>query len=155
MAVGDIIVFCRFRLDVGKKLHDLSSDTFKLAYIKSAANGGFDPAANTADPRWGSGGAINFSTGEVATGSSYSAGGHTLTSTTWTQVSDIPTFRADIVTTAQDASGFNDARWAIIFNNTDSGKRCVCYIDLGSDKSIVSGSISEDFFGSTNDIFTS
>ena len=154
MAAGDIVLFNQFRLDAGKKLHDLSADALKVSYVKSAANGGIDPAASTSDPRWGAGGGTNLSSSEVATGSSYSAGGIALTTITWTLVSGVPTLRADIVTTALDATGFTNARWGIIYNNTDAGKRAMAYVDLGADRSIQTGSLTLDWTGVTNDIAT-
>jgi hypothetical protein len=45
------------------------------------------------------------------------------------------------VTVAQDASGFTNGRWGIIYNNTDANKRAIGYLDLGSDRSIVGGSL--------------
>ena len=42
MAVGDIVWFDQALLDLGKKVHDLSSDTIKLGLITSAVT----PAAS-------------------------------------------------------------------------------------------------------------
>jgi hypothetical protein len=58
------------------------------------------------------------------------------------------------VTIAQDAAGFTNARWGIIYNNTDANKRAIAFIDLGSDRSIVSGSLTLDWSGATNDVLT-
>jgi len=66
----------------------------------------------------------------------------------------VPTFRADVVTINQDASGFTTARWGIIYNNTDASKRAIAFIDLGSDRSIVAGSLTLDWSGATNDVLT-
>lgn len=149
MAVGDIRWFAQGLHDLGNKIHNLSSDVIKLGLITSAAT----PAVSTAAPHWGGTGTTNFATNQVTTGTSYSTGGPTLVDT-WTLVSNVPTFRADIVTIAQDASGFTNARWGIIYNSTDANKRALAFVDLGSDRSIQAGSLTLDWSGANNDILT-
>ena len=83
MAVGDITWFRAGLLAVGTKLIDLNADTIKLGLVKSAANSGIDPTNITADPRWGAGGTTNLSTSQVATGTSYTTGGPSLTTKTF------------------------------------------------------------------------
>jgi len=58
------------------------------------------------------------------------------------------------VTLAQDASGFTNGRWGIIYNNSDTNKRAIAFVDFGSDRSLVSGAITIDWNGATNDILT-
>lgn len=154
MATGDITWFDQALLDLGSKIHNLGSDVLKLGIVKSAANGGIDPATTTADPRWGAGGTTNLSSSSVVvTGTSYTAP-QTLASVTWSLVSGIATLRANIITLAQDASGFTNGRWGIIYNDTDTGKRALAFVDFGSDRSLVAGALTIDWFGATNDILT-
>lgn len=150
MAAGDIVWFDQALLDLGKKLHDLSTEDVRLGFITSAVT----PAANTSDPRWGAGGGTNLSSSTVGTGGTSYTGPLALSTKSWAIVSGVPTFRADVVSLAQDASGFTNARWGILFNNTDSGKRALAYVDLGSDRSLASGSLSLDWQGAGNDILT-
>ena len=49
MAQGDVTLFNEFKEDVGQKIHNLSSDTFKVGLVTNAVT----PAASTSDPRWG------------------------------------------------------------------------------------------------------
>jgi hypothetical protein len=73
----------------------------------------------------------------------------------WTNVGNtVPTLRALQVTIAQDAAGFTNARWGIIYNNTNAAKQAIGFIDLGADRSIVSGSLTLDWSGATDDILT-
>lgn len=158
MAAGDVVIFRQFLLDLGKKKHDLTSDTFKLAFIKSAANGGTDlsSGASTADPRWGGAGATNLSSFQVAMNVGYS-GPITMTSVSWSLVAgatNVPTFRADIITVPQDGAGASTFRWGIIYNDTSAGKEAVAYVDLGGSISNVSAAIIVDWNGVSNDIFT-
>jgi len=150
MAVGDIKWFGQGLHDLGSKLHNLSSDALKLGLITSATT----PTVATAVPHFGGTGTTNMATNQVAAGTSYTAGGPTLSSVTWTVVSGVPTLRAAAVTVAQDATGFTAARWGIIYNNTNAAKQCLAYVDLGSDRSIQAGSLTLDWSGATDDILT-
>lgn len=141
MAVGDVVWFDQALLDLGEKIHDLSTDVFKLGLATSVVT----PTGATSDPRWGAGGGTNLSTNAVATGTAWT-GPVTLASVTWTIVSGTPTFdAADPAQIAQDAGGFTDARWGYVYNDTAAGKQALCYIDLGSDRSIVTGPLTITF----------
>jgi hypothetical protein len=43
------------------------------------------------------------------------------------------------VSIAQHANNPTNARWAIIYNSTDANKRCLGYVDLGSDRDLTTG----------------
>jgi len=152
MAVGDITWFRAGLLAVGTKLIDLNADTIKLGLVKSAANSGIDPTNITADPRWGAGGTTNLSSSQVATGTSYATGGPSLTTKSFALQANVPTLRADIVTIAQDAAGFTNARWGILYEAVTT--RAIAFVDLGSDRSVVGGALTIDWSGATNDILT-
>lgn len=150
MAAGDIHWFNQALLDAGNKIFNLSSDVLKVGLITSAAT----PANSTAAPHWGGTGTTNFATNQVATGGTSYTGPKTLASVTWTLVSGVATLRATDISLAQDASGFTNARWGIIYDDTDANKRALGYIDLGSDRSIVTGPLTIDFGGAGTDILT-
>lgn len=149
MATGDIKWFAQGLLDLGNKVHDMDGDDWRLGLVTSATT----PSLSTAAPHWGGTGTTNFASNQVATATAYT-GPIALASETWSLVSNVPTWRADVVTVAQDAGGFTNARWGIIYNNTDANKRAVAFVDLGSDRSIVSGSLTIDWSGASNDILT-
>lgn len=152
MATGDIKWFAQALLDLGKKLHDLSTETIKLGIVTTATV----PTLATADPRWGAGGSTNFSSSQVATGGTSYTGPVTLASVTWTIVSNVPTLRAANVSLAQDASGFTNGAYGIIYNDSDAGKRCLGFVELSSTGSIslVAGPLVTDWNGVNGDIFT-
>lgn len=150
MAVGDIKWFAQTLVDLGLKVHNLNTDTLKLGLVTSATT----PTVNMSDPRWGTGGGTNLTTNQVLTGTSYATGGPALAGKSWALQSNIPTLRASQVTITQDASGFTNARWGIIYNDTAAGKQAVAFVDLGSDRSIVAGSLTLDWSGATDDILT-
>jgi hypothetical protein len=149
MAAGDIKVFHAAVLAMGKKLLDLSADTLKLGIVTNATV----PSLTTADPRWGAGGTTNFSTNQVGLATGY-AGPVTLASVTFTQVSNIPTLRASVVTIPQDAGGFTTGAYGIIYDDTDSGKRAIAFVDFGGSVGNVAGDLIIDWNGANNDITT-
>jgi hypothetical protein len=138
MAQGDIIIFDQFLKDVEDKLHDLDTDTFKLGLVDSTTT----PTTTTADPRWGAGGTTNFDTNEVTAGGNYTAEGATLASVTNTLTGGKVVWDAADVSFAQHASNPTNARWAIVYNNSDAGKRCVLAVDLGSTFNMTTGDLS-------------
>ncbi len=152
MATGNVKWFAQALLDLGNKIHNLSSDDFRLGIVTT----GTVPAITTAAPHWGGTGTTNFATTQVVTTGTVYTAPIVLTSESWTLVSNVPTLRADIINLAQDASGFANGAWGIIYNNTDANKRAICYVELssGGTLSIVAGPVSIDWFGGTNDIVT-
>lgn len=150
MATGDIKWFAQALLNLGEKIFDLSSDTLKVGIIDSTIT----PAVSTADPCWGAGGTTNFAGEQVATGGTSYTGPQTLASVTWALVSNVPTLRATDITLNQDASGFTDGRWAIIYDDSASNKNCLGFIDLGSARSLVTGQLVINFGGAGTDVLT-
>lgn len=148
MAAGDLTVFNEFREDIGIKLHNLDTDTFRVALVKSAANGGIDPTAATADPRWGAGGTTNLLSSEVTPGGNYTTGGITISDMTWVESAGTTTW--DSATNPQwlqNASNPTNARWAIIYNDTSAGKEAVGFVDLGADVDMTTGDLTITWAG--------
>ena len=149
MATGDIKWFSAAILQLGTKLHTLTSDTLNLGIVTTATV----PSITTAIPHWGGTGTTNFATNQVGTGGGYT-GPVTLASVTWTDVSGVLTLRATDVVIPQNASGLSTGAYGIIYNNTDANKRALGYIELSSagTLSIVSGSVTIDFQGLGTDV---
>jgi hypothetical protein len=149
MATGDVKWFAQGVLDLGNKIHNLASDALQLGIVTAATV----PSMSTAGPHWGGTGTTNFATNQVGTGGGYT-GPITLASVTWTNVSGVLTLRATDVTIPQNASGFSNGAWGIIFNNTDANKRAIAYVELsaGGTLSIVSGSVTIDWQGLGTDV---
>jgi hypothetical protein len=147
MATGDITWFNSAINNLGNKLHNLSSDVIKLGIVTNATV----PAKTTAVPHWGGTGTTNFATNQVGTGGGYT-GPITLASQAWTSSSNDNLFQATDVVIAQNASGFTDGYWGIIYNDTDANKRALGYVELGGPRSIVSGSLTINFQGGGTDV---
>ena len=101
--------------------HNLASDTIKIALYTSSANLG---AATTA-----------YSTSNEISGTGYSAGGVTLTSTTVGTSGTTAFFDADDPTWT---SASFTARGALIYNSTNSDK-AIAVLNFGGDFTVSSG----------------
>lgn len=131
MSQGDVVAFHQFLVDVQEKLHDLENDEFRLSLMTNASA----PLATTPDPRWGAMGAgtTDLSANEVALGGSYVAGGTLVANPSVVLIKSSAVFDADDPATWAAAAGNpSNARWAVLYNNTDPGKRCIAFVDLGS-----------------------
>ena len=133
MARGDWVTFEEFSLDVGSKVHDLSSDTLKLGLIDDTTA----PTAADATPRW-----ADYSANEVGTGGGYPANGITLTGVTFTEADGVATLDdTGNISLSQDGSGFTDAYWGILYNDTAAADQAIGYLDLGGPVSEVAGAV--------------
>lgn len=136
MAQGDITFFNEFLEDEGLKIHNLNTDTIKVALT----DGGTTPTASTADPRWGAGGTTDFSAEEVTPGGNYTTGGEDVTNT-FSESGGTGTLGATDVSWTANASNPTDATWGIIYNDTSSGKEAIAFVDLGGAFDMTSGDL--------------
>ena len=127
MAQGTLTVFNAAAESIGEKLIDLENDTFFMAFTSTV------PSTSASDPRWGSGGSTNLSTDEVS-GTNYTAGGNTLGAGSNVLSGAVATFDlADPAQWVTDGSGPTNIKSAIIYDNTDAGKRAWAWIDMTTD----------------------
>lgn len=98
--------------EMGRKVHDFTSHTFKVALFASTSNCDDDTKAAYADL-----------TDELATANGYTAGGQAVT-VTWSETGGIGTFTfADAAWTA--TGGSIAARWAVMRNASVAGEPLV------------------------------
>ena len=152
MATGTVKWFAQGLLDLGNKIHNLSSDTLKLGIVTTATV----PTLSTAAPHWGGTGTTNFATNQVGTGGTQYTGPKTLASVTWTLVSNVPTLRATDIAMTIDASGFTTGAYGVIYNDTDTNKRALGFVELssGGTLSLVAGGVTIDWGGAGTDLLT-
>ena len=137
MAQGDFAFFNEFLEDEGLKIHNLNTDTLKLALT----DGTTTPTAATANPRWGAGGTTNFAAEEVApVGGNYVTGGTDITNT-YSESAGTGTLDGADVTWSSNASNPTNARWGILYNDTSTGKEAVGFLDLGSTFDMTTGDL--------------
>lgn len=111
----------KFVEELGQKLYDMDTDTFKVSMTKATGTYSKDAANpihsdNTAH--------------EVAAGGAYTTGGFTLTSVAWTRTTNVTAFKAGKIVLAQNASNPTDIRYLEVYH-VASG-RVVGYSDLGT-----------------------
>jgi hypothetical protein len=134
MAQGDWVTFEEFSLDLVNGVHNLGSDTLKVALIDNAAT---EPVAGTATPEW----AADFSGNEVS-GTGYTAGGETLSGTSTAEAAGVATLDdTGNVLWSQNAAGPTDIYWAILYNDTAASKECIGFLDMGGPVSLVDGDV--------------
>lgn len=141
MAQGDVVPFEQFKVDVAEGIHNLETDVINIALTTGVTT----PTAATPDPRWGAGGTTNFSTEQVATGGSYT-GPVALANPSVTLVSG----NADIdwddpATWTQNGANPTNATWGIVYNDTATGKQCICYVDIGGAFDMTTGDLTITF----------
>jgi flagellar capping protein FliD len=113
-----------------------ATNTIKMGIITNTS----PPAVADSDPRWGAGGAQNYSTNEVTPGGNYAAGGITLTSPTSTLSGTVTSLNCTSpISLAANASNPTGAYWGVFYDSTDAGKHVFGYIDLGGPLSLVAG----------------
>ena len=138
MAQGTMKWFAQGLHDLGNKLHDLDGDDWRMGIVT-----GVTPAVNTAAPHWGGTGTTNYATSQVATGGTSYTGPIVLTTESWSLTATGAAMNFDDIALAQDASGFTNGGYGIIYNNTDANKRAIGYIELSASNaaSLVAGVI--------------
>jgi hypothetical protein len=114
-------IYDKFGQKVGNKEIDLDTDDLKVCLLTST----YTPSN-----------AHEFYaqlTNEVASGNGYTTGGNLLTGVTWTESSGITTLSAN--DPAWTLATFT-ARYAVIYDDTASGKPLICLYDFLSDKNV-------------------
>ena len=143
MAQGDVTLFDQFLEDVGRKLHQLETDVIKCGLVTNATV----PAATTTVPAWGAGGTTNFKTTEVTPGGNYAADGIDIAAT-YSQTAGTATLDgATNPQWLQNASNPTDATWGIVYNDTETNKVCIAYVDLGGAFNMTTGDLTITWAG--------
>jgi len=111
---------------------DFDTDTIKVMLCTST----YVPSATSH--------AVKASVTNEVTGGGYTAGGVTLTSPTVVDSGGTITFDAADVTWLANATGFTNARYAVIYKDTGTAttSTLIAYIDFGADKTNVGGDFS-------------
>ena len=134
MARGDFTVFEEFADQLGEGRHDFDADTIKLGLVDDTLT----PLASAAAV-WGT-----YSANEVSTAGGYTSGGETLSGVTWEEADGVATLDdTDNISLSQDGSGFTDAYWGILYNDsdTDGPDAAIGFLELGGPVSEQAGPI--------------
>jgi len=131
MATNTIFNLFRKNQNDGTAVIDFNTDTIKVAL----ATNSYVPSVTLHD-------FFSDVTNEV-TGTNYTADGETITTPTLTETGGVATFDGDDVGWLQNAGGFTDARFGIVYKDTGvaSTSPLIGFIDLVSDKGNVAGDL--------------
>jgi len=133
MARGDLTLFEELTDQLGEKGHNFSSDTLKLGIVDNTLT----PLDSIETPTWS-----DYSANEVTDAGGYVTGGIALTGVTWSEVDGVSTLDdSGNISLAQDALGFTDGYWGILYNDTNATKMAVAFVDLGGPVSEQDGPI--------------
>lgn len=126
-----------FVQDLGRKVHNLNSDTLKVALSNTAPS-----AAN----------AVLADITEISAANGYTSGGTAMGSTTFTQTSGTAKLAgANVVFTASGGS-IAAFRYAVLYNSTASGGPLIGYWDYGSAVTVTTGNTFSVLPSDTSDI---
>ena len=134
MARGDLTLFDVLGDDILNGVHDFDTGggTFKVGLIDNTTA----PTAADATPAWG-----DYSANEVS-GTNYTAGGATIANTVVNdETGQVWEFDGDDVTWSYHASGFTDAYWAIIYNDSAGSDQAIGFVDLDGPVSLQDGDV--------------
>lgn len=121
MAAGTFTVLNKAKKKLTDGTFDLDTHTWKVALCTSAFTPTAAFAGTSTDARY------SDITGEVANGNGYTTGGATLTGVTLVESGGTVTFDA---ADAQWTGATFSAKWAVIYDNTDTNKGILGYVDL-------------------------
>jgi hypothetical protein len=133
MAEGTILVFDRFKENLGLEVLNLSADTFSLMLVQDS---GATPAEADSDPKYDVTGTPDYSAAanEVDDTGLYTNGGDDMGTCTWVEGTGTVTFDAGDVSSVWLKHVDNDAavRWGVVYDSAHATNIGVCFVDLGA-----------------------
>ena len=117
MAVGDVTFFHQFKVDLGNKIHDMDTDTWKVGLITRLL-----PLLVLMLARIGAELGLQIMQRIKLHQGNYATGGPSLTSLAFFNSAGTISWAAGKISIASHASNPTNARWAIIYNSTDANK---------------------------------
>ena len=113
-----------FIQDLGRKVHNLHTDSLKLMLTNVAPS-----AANT----------VKSDITEIAAGNGYVAGGLAISGTSWTQTSGTAPLTATDATLTASGGSIGPFRYAVVYNDTSASDSLIAYADRGSSVTLNNG----------------
>lgn len=127
-------------LDLGKKVHDWSADSFKLVLTNT------QPLVTNA---------VLADITEISAANGYSAGGLAASLTSFTQTSGVAKLvlaNSDTLTATGGSVG--PFQWAVLYNDTSASKHLIGWYDYGSALTLAAGQQFQVQFDGTGGVIT-
>jgi len=131
--------FNQFVADVANKVHNLGSDTLKVALTNTAP-----VATNT----------VFANIVEIAAGNGYVAGGAQATLVSSAQSGGLYTLKLNNVTFTATGSSIANFRYVVLYNATAAGGNLIGWYDYGSALTVTAGNSFQVQFDATNGVLT-
>jgi hypothetical protein len=128
-----------FAQDIGRKVHNLHTDTLKVMLTNTAPS-----ASNT----------VKTDITEIATGNGYSAGGTAVTGQSYTQTAGQGKLTASDVTITAVGGSIAAFRYAVLYNDTATNDELIGWWDYGASLTITVGNAVLIDFNATTGILT-
>lgn len=106
-----------FTQDIGRKVHNLNTDTLKVMLSNTAPS-----LSNT----------VKSDITEISAGNGYTAGGTTITGSGYSQTSGVAKLSGSPVTFTASGGSISSFRYAIVYNDTAASDNLIGYLDHGS-----------------------
>jgi len=149
MAQGDVVFFDTFLSDLCKADDTATNhhfgttpDTIKCMLITATTA----PTTATADSRYGAGGTVNWADTEVLDTGTYTDGGNACASPTVAISGGLVEIDFDNPASwASDPLNDTGVKWGIIYNDTNTNKTAIGFIDLGTAFDMTTGPLTITF----------
>jgi hypothetical protein len=136
--MASFVKYNAFVQDLGRKVHNLNSDTLKIALTNTA------PTVAT--------NAVLADITEISAGNGYSAGGTAVGSSAYSQTSGTATLSGNDVVFTASGGTIGAFRYAVLYNDTSTSDSLIGYWDYGSSITLQVGETFTVDFGAS--IFT-
>lgn len=137
---GTVVVFDAYLEHIWDSgIHDFGATPNQI--YCAIVNNGTALATTTADPHWGGTGTTNLATNEQ-TGGNYTAGGkECATATATLNAGTLEVDFGDPTTWSQNASNPTTCDYGVIYDFTDTNKKCIGYVELGTQFDATTGDL--------------
>lgn len=107
---------------IGEEVHNFESDTLKVALTNTEPNAATDTQLSDIT--------------QISAGNGYTAGGNTVTNTTYTRSGGTATLDGDNVTFTASGGTMATFRYAVLYNDSAPNDELIAYFDYGSEVSL-------------------
>ena len=134
--MASFVKYDQFVEDLGAELHNLASDTLRIALTNTAPTAGTD--------------AVLADITEIADGNGYTSGtSGEVTTTTWSETAGTATLAGDDVVFTASGGAIAQFRYAVLYNDTSASDSLIGYWDYESAIDLANGETFTVAFGAS------
>jgi len=134
--MASFVKYDQFVEDLGAELHNLASDTLRIALTNTAPTAGTD--------------AVLADITEIADGNGYTSGtSGEVASTTWSETAGTATLAGDDVVFTASGGAIAQFRYAVLYNDSSASNSLIAYWDYGSAVDLANGETFTVDFGAS------